>query len=268
MSQMPVYYIPHGAGPCFFMDWDPPGEWDRTAAFLKGIAAQLPARPSAIAMVTAHWQAEAPAICALERPPLLFDYGGFPPETYALQYPAPGAPELAQQAARLLQEAGFAPTLDRSRGLDHGSFIPLMLMFPEADIPVLQLSVLASQDPAAHLQQGAALAPLREQGVLIVGSGMSWHNMRGFGDPRMAASSTRFADWLERVVGLSAETRHDALANWQEGSGADGQLAQPSGRQEHLMPLHVAAGAAGSGLGREVFRDQVLGVEVCAFRFD
>ncbi|WP_367067112.1 class III extradiol ring-cleavage dioxygenase [Oryzisolibacter sp. LB2S] len=266
-ARMPTLYIPHGAGPCFFMDWNPPGTWDRMAAFLRAIPASLPARPRAIALVTAHWLAPQPSMSSAERPGMLFDYYGFPPHTYALDYPAPGAPLLADRVSDLLAGAGLAPQQDGARGFDHGSFIPLMLAFPEADIPVLQLSLLQSLDAADHIRLGRALAPLREEGVLIIGSGMSYHNMRGYGDPRSAAISTAFDQWLAETVALPAPEREARLADWASASGPAGRLSHPPGAEEHLLPLHVVAGAAGDSAGAKVFTDRVLGVDVSAFRF-
>ena len=178
-GRMPAFYIPHGAGPCFFMDWNPPDTWDRTAAFLRGIPASLPAAPSAIALVTAHWLAPQVTLTGSAQPGLLFDYYGFPPHTYALRYPAPGAPALAERARGLLADAGIAAAVDAQRGYDHGTFIPLKVAFPDADVPVLQVSLLGSLNAPAHIDYGRALAPLRDEGVLITGSSMSYHNMRG-----------------------------------------------------------------------------------------
>jgi aromatic ring-opening dioxygenase catalytic subunit (LigB family) len=178
-TRMPTWFIPHGGGPCFFMDWNPPRAWDKMAAFLKGVAATLPRRPEAILVVSAHWLESGFHVTSAPRPELIYDYYGFPPHTYALKYPASGEPRLASRIAELLGQANLASHADPSRGFDHGMFIPLMLMFPEADIPVVQVSLRRDLDPARHLQAGQALAPLRDEGVLILGSGMSFHNMRG-----------------------------------------------------------------------------------------
>lgn len=267
-ARMPLFYIPHGAGPCFFMDWDPPQAWDRTAAYLRGIAASLPARPAAIALVTAHWLAPQPAVTTSVRPGMLFDYHGFPPHTYELDYPAPGAPALAERAAGLLGAAGLAPLRDARRGYDHGVFIPLMLMFPDADVPVLQLSLLQNLDAGEHLRLGRALAPLRDEGVLIVGSGMSYHNMRGYGDPRSLPVSEAFDHWLAETVALPEAERSARLADWARASAPAGRLAHPPRAEEHLLPLHVVAGAAGDSPGRRDFSDRVLGVTISAIRFD
>lgn len=264
---MPVLFIPHGAGPCFFMRWDPPHTWDKTAAWLRSIPESLPTRPAAIVLITAHWLADSPSLSSAAAPGLLFDYRGFPPSTYELDYPAPGAPGLAQEVAGLLTEAGFAPVLDAQRDYDHGTFIPLKVAFPDADVPVLQMSLLRSLNAADHLRLGRALAPLRERGVLIMGSGMSWHNMRGYGDARSTAPAQAFDDWLSDVVARPAAEREALLADWVHASGDVGRFAHPVGAEEHLLPLHVAAGAAGASPGRKVFSDEVMSVAISAFRF-
>jgi len=266
--RMPTLFIPHGAGPCFFMDWNPPHAWNRTAAFLRAIPDSLPAPPTAIVLVTAHWLAPQPSLGSAAQPGLLFDYHGFPPHTYALSYPAPGAPALAERAADLLAAAGFAPRLDGERGYDHGCFIPLKVAFPAADVPVLQLSLLASLDAAEHLRLGRALAPLRDEGVLIIGSGMSYHHMRGYGDPRSTPVAAEFDRWLDETVALPPAERQARLADWARASGPAGRLCHPPRAEEHLLPLHVAAGAAGDGAGRCVFTDRVMAVDISAFRFD
>ena len=266
-ARLPTLFIPHGAGPCFFMDWSPPDAWDRTAAWLRGIPASLPARPTAIVLVTAHWLAAQPRLSSAAQPGLLFDYHGFPPHTYTLTYPAPGAPALARRASDLLANAGFTPQLDGERGFDHGSFIPLKVAFPAADVPVLQLSLLASLDAAEHLRLGQALAPLRDEGVLIVGSGMSGHNMRGYGDPRSTAVAAEFDRWLGDSVALPVGERHARLADWARASGPAGRLSHPLRAEEHLLPLHVVAGAAGDDPGRKVFTDRVMAVDISAFQF-
>ena len=266
--RMPTLYIPHGAGPCFFMDWNPADAWDKTAAYLRSIASSLPTRPQAIVLVTAHWLGAQPCMSSAARPGMLFDYYGFPPHTYELSYPAPGAPALAGRVSGLLAGAGFDPVQDSERGYDHGSFIPLLLAFPDADIPVLQLSLLRSLDAAEHLRMGRALRPLRDEGVLIIGSGMSYHNMRGYGDPRSTAIAAEFDRWLTETVALPTAERDARLANWATASGPAGRLSHPPRAEEHLLPLHVAAGAAGEGRGAKVFGDRVMGVDISAFRFD
>ncbi|HKJ00696.1 MAG TPA: class III extradiol ring-cleavage dioxygenase [bacterium] len=264
MATQPTIYLPHGGGPCFFMDWEPAEEWDALAAWLRGIPASLPEPPRALLVVSAHWEAPVPTLMTGAQPPLLFDYYGFPPHTYELQWPAPGAPALAARVSALLGEAGLASAGDGGRGFDHGVFVPLLLAFPQAEVPTLQLSLQAGLDPAAHLAIGRALAPLRDEGVLIVGSGMSYHNMRGFRTAAARAHSRRFDDWLGEAVAVPSSERDARLTDWAAAPSA--REAHP--REEHLLPLMVVAGAAGGSPGARAFRDEVLGATVSAFRFD
>src|SRR5690606_10026253 len=184
----PSLFIPHGGGPCFFMP-DPEGVWTGMEAYLRGLAASLPARPRAILIISGHWESRGFAFTGAQQPGLIFDYYNFPPHTYELTYPVPGAPWLAAQAADLLRAAGLPATVDPARGLDHGVVVPMKVAFPQADIPLVQMALDASLDPALHLRAGAALAPLRAAGVLIIGSGMSFHNLRAYGDPRATEPS-------------------------------------------------------------------------------
>lgn len=263
-AAQPALFIPHGAGPCFFMEWSPPGTWSGMADFLEGVAATLPSRPKAILMVSAHWLADDFSITSGERPELIYDYYGFPDHTYRLDYPAPGSPALAERVESLLSAAGLASHRE-PRGFDHGMFIPLKLMFPEADIPVVQLSLRQDLDPAAHLAAGEALAALRDEGVLIVGSGMSFHNMRGYGDPNFTAPSEAFDAWLTAAVEAAPVQRRAALRDWAQGPHA--HQCHPPGHEEHLIPLMVAAGAAGQEAGQKVYSERVLETQLSAFRF-
>jgi len=264
-SRMPTWFIPHGGGPCFFMDWNPPQAWDRMADFLKGLAATLPQRPRAIVVVSAHWQESSFCVTSGRNPDLIYDYYGFPPHTYELRYPAPGEPELATRIASLLGQAQLPSHATPSRGFDHGMFIPLMLMFPDADIPVVQLSLINSLDPEVHLQAGKALEPLRDEGILIVGSGMSFHNMRGYGDRRFGPISDEFDRWLTEAVEAEVQQRHRALVAWAQAPSA--RLSHPPRAEEHLLPLMVVAGAAGNGSGRRVFSDRVMETTLSAYAF-
>jgi aromatic ring-opening dioxygenase catalytic subunit (LigB family) len=260
---LPTLFIPHGAGPCFFMEWTRGGkdEWDRTAAWLKGLVADLPERPKAILIVSGHWEEPAFTVGSAERPPLIYDYYGFPEHTYQLAFDAPGSPALAHRIGDLLTRAGLPAAEDAARGYDHGVFVPLKLVTPEADIPVVQLSLQRDLDPETHLAVGRALSPLRDEGVLIVGSGMSWHNMRGF-TPAFTAKSRAFDAWLGEAMADPAR-RDDALRHWDQGPYA--REAHP--REEHLAPLFVAAGAAQGEPGRVAFRDQVMDVVVSGYEF-
>lgn len=260
-ATQPALFIPHGGGPCFFMD-DPRGIWRGMASYLGGIAASLPALPRAILVVSGHWETDGFAFTGAERPDLVYDYYNFPPHTYDLRYDAPGSPALAARAAGLLRDAGLPAAVDAARGLDHGVFIPLKVAFPDAAVPVVEMSVERGLDPALHLAAGRALAPLRDEGVLIVGSGMSFHNMRGYGDPRFTAPSDAFDDWLTCAVEADAETRAGRLVRWTEAPAA--RASHP--REEHLVPLMVAAGASGAP-GQSDYREHVLETAISGFRF-
>jgi aromatic ring-opening dioxygenase catalytic subunit (LigB family) len=261
--RLPTYFIPHGAGPCFFMEWTrgPADTWDKTASWLKGLLAALPARPKAILLVSGHWEEPVFTVGSGQHPPLIFDYHGFPEPTYRLRFDAPGSPELAQRVRDLLGQAGMPTAENAERGYDHGVFIPLKLVTPEADIPVVQLSLRADLDPDAHLAAGRALAPLRDEGVLIVGSGMSWHNMRGF-SPAFTGKSEAFDGWLSQAM-TDPTRREEAIRHWSQAPYA--REAHP--REEHLAPLFVAAGAAEGEPGRHAFRDIAMDVVISGYAF-
>jgi aromatic ring-opening dioxygenase catalytic subunit (LigB family) len=198
-------------------------------------------------------------------PGMIYDYGGFPPHTYQIQYPAPGQPQLAQRVAELLNGAGQPASLDAGRGFDHGTFSMLAPIYPEADVPVVQLSIRRDYDPATHLAAGRALAPLRDEGVLIVGSGLSFHNLRQFG-PAGAQGSRAFDGWLQHaLLDLAPAEREQALLNWSEAPAA--RVAHP--REDHLVPLWVALGAAEQEAAACVYHeDDFFGsLTVSSFRF-
>ncbi|HQR72757.1 MAG TPA: class III extradiol ring-cleavage dioxygenase [Burkholderiaceae bacterium] len=266
--RQPTLFIPHGGGPCFFMEWDPPDAWVRHRAFLEGLPRLLPERPRALLVISAHWEAPQFTVQKQAAPPLLFDYGGFPPHTYELTWPAPGAPGLSERVAALLGEAGLPCGFDTARGFDHGVFVPLKVAFPAADIPCVQLSLRGDLDPAAHLTAGQALVPLRDEGVFIVGSGNSYHNMgvmmRAWRTRSAEVHGLEFNAWLtEASTHPDAAERNRRLLNWAGAPG--GREAAP--REEHLIPLMVAAGAAGSDGGAKIFEDRVMGAVQSAFRF-
>jgi aromatic ring-opening dioxygenase catalytic subunit (LigB family) len=257
---MPTLFIPHGGGPCFFMDWDPPDTWEKMAAYLKGIAATLPQQPKAIIVVSAHWEEPEFTVTAHPQPPLIYDYFGFPDHTYQIKYPAPGAPALAEKICGLLKKNGIAAQQDKERGFDHGVFIPLKLIFPEANIPIVQLSLKHGLDPQEHLAAGRALAPLRDEGVLVIGSGMSYHNLKRFfrgDDP----DSIMFDNWLTQAV--VSPDRDNLLMQWKGAPAA--RDAHP--REEHLLPLMVAAGAAGADAGARTYHDTINAIAISGFRF-
>ena len=262
---MPAWFVPHGAGPCFFMEWHPADAWHKMADFLRNAASTLPQRPKAIVMVSAHWRESSFTVSSGQTLELIYDYHGFPPHTYELTYPAPGAPALAARISELLVQANLPCHADATRGFDHGMFIPMKLMFPAADIPVVQLSLLKSLDPEVHIQAGRAIAPLRDEGVLIIGSGMSFHNMRSYGDPRFGPISDEFDTWLTQTVEMPRDKRHQALIAWEQAPSA--RLCHPPRAEEHLLPLMVVAGAAAEDAGRRVFSDRVMETTLSAFSF-
>ncbi|MGB3394446.1 MAG: class III extradiol ring-cleavage dioxygenase [Stenotrophomonas sp.] len=264
-TRMPALFIPHGAGPCFFMDWHPADTWQRLGDWLKGLSATLPARPRAIVLVSGHWLAQDFQLTGQPRPPLIYDYHGFPPHTYELAYPAPGEPELAETIRQRLLQAGLGAGVDPSRGYDHGVFIPLKLVFPNADIPVIQLSLRQDMDPAAHIEVGRALASLRDEGVLVVGSGMSFHNMRGYGDARFTPISAEFDQWLTNAVESDPARREALLRDWTQAPHA--RLCHPLRAEEHLLPLLVVAGAGADSPGRKVYSEVLMATTISAFRF-
>jgi aromatic ring-opening dioxygenase catalytic subunit (LigB family) len=264
--RQPAIFLPHGGGPCFFMDWTwgPADTWNGTQRFLEGLAASLPAPPKAMVVISGHWEEPAFTASAAASPRLIYDYAGFPPHTYELTWPASGDPQLALQVADLLKNAGLPSAVDPGRGFDHGVFVPLKVAFPDAKVPVVTLSLVASLGPALHLAAGRALAPLRDEGVLIVASGMSFHNMSRFFRPETPERSRAFDAWLTQAVELPAAERNTMLTNWRSAPFA--QFAHP--REEHLVPLMVAAGAGGNAPGLRVFNDEVMGASMSAYRFD
>jgi aromatic ring-opening dioxygenase catalytic subunit (LigB family) len=264
--RQPVIYVPHGGGPWPFVDvsgFMSARDVEALRGYLVALPEQLPARPKALLVVSAHWEASAPTVMTSPRPPILYDYGGFPPEAYAITWPAPGSPPLAARVVELLGAAGIAAQTDARRGFDHGTFVPFKLAWPEADVPTIQLSLKAGLDPVEHLAIGRALAPLRDEGVLILGSGMSYHNMRGFGTMPARQASLLFDNWLKEAVTADPATRAQRLAAWDSAPGA--RHAHP--REEHLLPLMVVSGAAGDDVGRVTFNADLMNVRVSAVQY-
>jgi len=260
----PTFFINHGGGPCFFLEPGPMrNTWRGLENHLRAFMAKLDEKPRAILIVSGHWEEREPTVNAGAYPPLLFDYVGFPEHTYQLTFPAPGAPDVAARVNYLLSTAGIASGSEPSRGWDHGVFVPLKVMLPAADVPVVQLSLQRGLNPAAHLAIGRALKPLRAQGVLIVGSGQSYHNMRGFNsDDAVDPEAEAFDAWL-RVAMIDGNTRDVALTHWDQAPCA--RDAQP--HEDHLLPLMVAAGAASGAPGAVDFHGHALGKPISGFRF-
>ena len=264
--RQPVVFLPHGGGPCFFMDWTwgPADTWKATKHFLEDFAGTLPEQPKALLVISGHWEQPAFTAGSGIAPQLIFDYSGFPEHTYHLTWPAPGSPELASRIQSMLSQAGLPAAVDPARGYDHGVFVPLKVAFPQAQIPVVTLSLAASLNPDFHLAAGRALAPLRDEGVLIVGSGMSFHNLRAYMQLATPARARAFDDWLTGAVESPAPQRDALLAKWRDAPFAS--FSHP--REEHLIPLMVAAGAGGEAPGKRIFTDEPMGAAISAYRFD
>ena len=212
-----ILFIPHGGGPLPLLNEPGHAAMNR---FLRSFPETI-AKPEAIVVISAHWEKPVIAVTAAVAPPLLFDYAGFPAETYEYQYPSPGHPELAGRVKSLLQRAGIDSSLDHERGFDHGMFVPLMLMYPEADIPCIQISLAASLDAAEHVQIGQALAGLKTENLLFLGSGFSFHNMREFMSKRDDSTDPRnleFETWLAQTCSdpdLTESEREKRLIDWE-----------------------------------------------------
>jgi len=232
-------------------------------ASLVGIAAELGGKPKAVLMVTGHWEERDFTVSTSAQPGMVYDYSGFPPHTYQVSYPAPGEPAVAARALALLAAAGVPARADDRRGYDHGTFTPLVAMYPDADVPVVQVSIKAGYDPAAHLAAGRALAPLRAEGVLIVGSGLSYHNLREMG-PMAKDTSKRFDDWLQATMVAEPAERTARLIAWDR--APDARRAHPA--EDHLVPLMVAVGAAEGEAAACVYHQEDFfgGVTASSFR--
>jgi 4,5-DOPA dioxygenase extradiol len=254
---LPSLFLSHGS-PALSLD---PGE---TGVAWRRLAEALP-RPKSVLVVSAHWMTEEPAVSAPERNETIHDFYGFPEPLYRLSYTPPGAPSLASRVVSLLAEAGIGCAVDRRRGLDHGAWVPLRLMYPAADIPAIQLAIQPGRDARWHDRLGAALAPLRSAGVLILASGGAVHNLRGLarlGGP-VAPWAQAFDDWLADAL---AQGRKEELLDWLE-RAPQALEAQPT--PDHFLPLFVALGAAGPGARAErVHAGFTLGsLSMAAFRF-
>lgn len=243
MKSLPrAIFISHGGGPLPLLG-DP--DHREMVSCLQGIAASIP-RPDAIVVVSAHWEEPVPAVTAGSKPSLIYDYHGFPPESYEIQYPCAGEPSLARDIYHMLGSHEIDARLDEERGFDHGVFVPLKIMYPEADIPCVQLSLVDSLDPLLHIEMGNALEKLANRNVLVIGSGFSFHNLNAFFSPDNTESlqlAESFEKWLQDVctnTELPEHERREMLINWREAPGA--RFCHP--REEHLLPLHVCYGAA------------------------
>ena len=251
---------------------DPPADnptvWEPMRHYLTALPSFMAQKPAALVVISGHWEMPRPTVLAAPRPALLFDYHGFPPSTYRLTFAAPGAPAVAARVRQLLAGVGIESDEDLERGYDHGVFVPLKVAFPNADIPIVQLSLQSGLDPLRHIEMGRALAPLRDENIAIIGSGLSYHNLRALRDSSnnhsMSVAAAEFDRWLAHILcEAPIAEREAALARWS--SAPHARLCHP--REEHLLPLMVAAGAGADDPGRQVFSDKIWGKAVSAFHF-
>ncbi len=266
-SRMPTYFLSHGGGPWPWLKTEMPF-YAKLEESLHQIPSKLGQIPKAILIISGHWEEKQFAVTSGANPPMIYDYSGFPEHTYQIQYLAPGSPKLARRVQSLIQKAGFDCALDEERGFDHGAFVVAFACFPKADIPIIQLSMKQSYDPEEHLAVGRALAPLRDEGVLLLGSGGSFHNLRTMmtRDPSATPASKNFDNWLHKtLIETSPKERSERLSKWLEAPSA--RQAHP--REEHLIPLMVAVGAAEEEHATEVYHeDDFMGaLTVSSFRF-
>jgi aromatic ring-opening dioxygenase catalytic subunit (LigB family) len=258
-----IIYLSHGGGPIPIL-----GGFghEKMIVFMKRLGSELP-RPDEILVISAHWEESIPTIINAEFPKLYYDYYGFPEEAYTVKYPAPGHPELAEEILNLLRKNNNKAKTDSNRGLDHGVFIPLIMMYPQADIPVTQLSLIKGLDPQEHFSLGKALRPLMKRNILIIGSGFSFHNMSAFSmveseieDPR----NNVFQEWLKDTCSGSHDEvfREQSLVGWT--SAPNARYCHP--REEHLIPLHVCQGIAEND-GDIIFDDYIAGKRSLAIKW-
>jgi len=272
----PAFFLSHGGGPCFFMDagGQPPlcymDKHSTIAQWYRDFQKQfVPHKPAALVVFSAHWEEKSTVhITAKPNPGLYFDYYGFPDHTYKLQYPAPGDSKLAERISGLLESTGIKTTLDNERDWDHGVFVPLLLMFPNADIPIVQVSLLSSLDPEKHIQIGAALAPLRKENILFIGSGFATHNLSAIWKTSNNPSVAPWMNWLTDTItgtNYNHEEKKQKLINWTSAPGA--RFAHP--REEHLIPLHMVFGAT-SGSATQIldFVDYTSAMSFANYKFE
>jgi aromatic ring-opening dioxygenase catalytic subunit (LigB family) len=256
-----IVYFSHGGGPLPIL-----GDASHQAMldFMKQLPDQIK-KPDAILVISAHWEENAATLLGAQAPAMFYDYYGFPQEAYEIKYPAPGSPELANRIGGILKKNNIPARIDPERGFDHGLFIPLKMMYPQADIPSIQLSLLRGLNPMAHIGLGKALLDLMADNILVIGSGFSFHNMRAFaweGAGRPDPANDAFQNWLiETCTGpMTQSEREQRLIEWEKAPSA--RYCHP--REEHLLPLHVCQGLANKP-AKLVFDDQILGKRSVAF---
>jgi 4,5-DOPA dioxygenase extradiol len=256
-----IVYFSHGGGPLPILG-------DPSHKAMIDFMSELPnrlRRPVAILVISAHWEENAATLLGAKAPPMFYDYYGFPDDAYQIQYPAPGNPELANRISGILGRNNIPSRVDLQRGFDHGLFIPVKLMYPDANIPCLQLSLLRGLNPSMHISLGKALRELRQEDLLVIGSGFSFHNMRAFdwqGTKRVDLANNAFQDWLIKTCTsvMPEPDREQQLIDWEKAPSA--RFCHP--REEHLLPVHVCAGLAEKP-ATVIFDDYILGKRAVAF---
>jgi len=264
--RMPAYFLSHGGGPWPWLKDLRPGMYDQLETSLLDVRRELGEAPKAVLMISGHWEANRFLVSSAAHPPMLYDYGGFPEHTYRIRYDAPGAPALAEQVRNMLEHGGLTTGLDPQRGFDHGTFSLMHTLYPEATMPLVQLALRSDLDPASHVRVGELLAPLRDEGVVIVGSGFSFHDTMAMRTGTGAASSATFDRWLgETLTGASPDERRERVISWTTAPAA--RAAHP--REDHLLPLMVAVGAAGDDIGIRVYHqpDFMGAITASSYRF-
>jgi aromatic ring-opening dioxygenase catalytic subunit (LigB family) len=266
LHRLPTYFLSHGGGPWPWLKDLRPGVYDQLESSLQETRRELGELPRAVLMISGHWEADRFLLSSAAHPPMYYDYSGFPEHTYRIRYDAPGDPELAETVRVMLERGGVPSGLDPRRGYDHGTFSLMQVLYPEATLPLLQLAMKADFDPAEHIRVGELLAPLRDQGVLIVGSGFSFHDTPSIMSGAGRLPSATFDAWLtETLVDSAPEDRKQRLIDWADAPAA--RAAHP--REDHLIPLMVAVGAAGDDAGTRVYHESAFmgAITASSYRF-
>ena len=265
-TTLPTYFVSHGGGPWPWMDGEFRRNFDQLEASILAMRRELGNSPKAVLVISGHWEEPGFTISSAERHGMVYDYFGFPDYLYRIEYRAPGSPQLAARVQQLLKDGGIDARLDPARGFDHGTFSIMKPLYPDEDIPVVQLSLDRGLDPELHLQVGRLLRPLRDEGVLIVGSGLSYHNLREMRGDAGIEPSRRFDAWLqETLTSSSLAGRTAKLIDWEKAPLA--RAAHP--REDHLIPLMAAVGAAEDEPGVTTYHQSDLfgGITASSFRF-
>jgi aromatic ring-opening dioxygenase catalytic subunit (LigB family) len=262
-KRLPTYFISHGGGPWPWLP-DMRRMMHTLEVSLANMSSEIGETPRAVLMISGHWEENDFAVMASPAPGMVYDYGGFPAFTYQIKYAAPGAPAVAARVVELLKAAGLPTHLDGNRGYDHGVFAPMQVMYPDANVPLLEVSLRHGYDPEEHIALGRALAPLRDEGVLIVGSGLSYHNLRRFGVAGKEPSAA-FDAWLNTAMMSEPAARLDYLREWDKAPAA--RICHP--QEDHLIPLMAAIGAAENDKATRVYHDENVfgGVTASSYRF-